>query len=190
MILFRLVAFAATGFIFLAITAVAFGAFLMTNGTPSPCADRSVDPAPASTGELQSNWLDVGSQVVSGQTVQLQVNEDEATIIAAGYLDAKHVPVDKLRIYFCPDGTAEATGKVGVLGVDSNVLIKGRLDVGGPAPVIEIDEVQAGSFPSFLAKHVVNMLVDQHDARTLPLVERISAIEYHDGYAVATLSPE
>ena len=190
MILFRLLTFATTGFIFLAITAVAFGAFLMASGTPAPCVDRSVDPPPPPTGQLEANWLAVGEQVASGQTVPVQVNEDEATTLAAGYLDARNVPVSNLRIYFCPDGTAEATGKVGTLGFDSNVLIKGRLDVTGSEPTIEIDEVHAGNFPSFLAKHAVNMLVDQHDARTLPLVEHVRAIEYHDGYAVVTLAPQ
>ncbi|HEX5370506.1 MAG TPA: hypothetical protein VFY10_13920 [Dehalococcoidia bacterium] len=190
MILFRLLAIATTGFIFLAITAVAFGAFLMASGTPAPCVDRSVDPAPPSTGNLETDWFDVGQQVANGQTIQLQVNEDEATTIAAGYLDAKNVPVSDLRVYFCPDGTAEATGRVGTLGVDSNVLIKGRLNIQGSEPAIEIDEVHAGNFPSFLAKHVVNLLVDQHDARTLPLVQHISAIEYHDGEATVTLSPQ
>jgi hypothetical protein len=189
LILFRLLTLLTTGFIFLAITAVAFGAFLMTNGTPAPCVDRGVDPAAPADDQLQANWLDVVDRVDNGETVQLSVTEDEATTIGQGYLDARNVPVKQLRVYFCRDGTAEATGQVGALGLNSNVLLKGRLDVRGDQPVIEIDEVHAGDFPSFLAKRAVDMLVDEHNARTLPLVQHISAIEYHDGEAIVTLAP-
>jgi hypothetical protein len=189
--LFRLVTSALSAFFFIVIASGALAAFLVFNGKPEPCVDRSLQPAPEADDELQANWLDVIDGVSRGERVMLSVTEEQASVLGQAYLDARDFPVEDLRVYFCPDGTAEATGRVrtGVLGLESNVLVKGTLEVEGNTNRIIIDEVKVGEFPDFLAGRIYDVLVDENDIRNLPLVQNIDEIEYRDGEAIVTVAP-
>jgi hypothetical protein len=188
---FRAIATAFSVFFFLLAAGVAMSAFLVFDGKPQACVDRSLQPAPQPDGRVLEDWLNALDRVRAGEEVRLSVSEDQATVIGQDYLDSKDVPVDDLRVYFCPDGTAEATGKVraGILGLKSNVLVKGTLDVDGDQPRLIFDKVYVGEFPDFLARPAFELFVDEDDVRNIPLVDNITAIEYHDGAADVTLSP-
>ena len=178
-------------FFFIVVASGALAAFLVFNGTPQPCVDRSIQPAPEADEELQANWLTVLDGVSRGERVQLSVTEEQASILGQGYLDARDVPVDDLRVYFCPDGTAEATGRVstGILGLGSNVLVKGTVDVEGGRNRVDLDEVLVGEFPDFLARRVYDLLVNEDGLRDLPITQHLEAIEYRDGEAIVTVGP-
>jgi len=189
--LFKLVTTAFSLFFFLVVVSGGLAAFLVFNGTPQPCVDRSTQPAPSDASDLLANWLDAIDAVSSGDSAELTVNEEQASILGQGYLDSRDVPVDDLRVYFCPDGTAEATGRIstGFLGLHSNVLVKGTLETDGPTNRLDIDEVHVGQFPDFLASRVYDLLVDEDDIRNLPLVHNIDDIQYLDGEAIVTIVP-
>jgi hypothetical protein len=189
--LFKLVTTAFSLFFFFVVASGGLAAFLVFNGTPQPCVDRSAQPAPSDASDLLADWLNAIEAVSNGDSAKLTINEEQASIIGQGYLDSRDVPVDDLRVYFCPDGTAEATGRVstGFLGLGSNILVKGTLETDGPTNRLDIDEVHVGQFPDFLASRVYDLLVDENDIRNLPLVQDIEDIEYRDGEAIVTIAP-
>jgi hypothetical protein len=188
--LFKLVGLAFSGVFFLAITLIAAGAFFAFTGTPSPCVDRELNPAPGANQQLQANWLRAIDGISAGERVTLSVTEGQASSIGDGYLDNKGVPVEDLRVYFCPGGEgAQATGKVGLLGIGANVLVEGRLDVTGERPRVELDHVRAGRIPGFISRPLLDLLVDRDDVLTLSALENVSAIEYLDGEALVTIGP-
>ena len=163
---------------------VALIGFLVFKGSPRPCVDRVVSQSPLALGQLVGDW----SRVLRGTTT-ITVNEDEATSYGADYLRLKDVPVDDLRVHFCPDGTPEATARVKAVGLKTNVLVRGRLDVSGHQPKIVIEEVRAGSLPGWLSKPMVDFLVREQKFVTLVLPGRISSIRYTDGAAIVTAGP-
>ncbi|MCZ7578211.1 MAG: hypothetical protein M5U18_14575 [Dehalococcoidia bacterium] len=77
----------------------------------------------------------------------MQFSEAEVTSRGVAYVEERDVPIKDLQIYFCPDGTAEAKGKVNVLGRDVSVLARGTLDVSGGQNRIVVDELKAGNLP-------------------------------------------
>src|SRR3989304_3918379 len=78
----------------------------------------------------------------------LGVSELQATSGGVAFLDGGDVPVDELQVCFCPDGSAEASGKIDVAGLSAKIVVKGTLDLSGDKPRIEIESVRAGSLPS------------------------------------------
>ena len=188
--LFKLVGLALSSLFFLVIAAAALVAFFAFTGTPSPCVDRSQSPAPGANEQLQANWLRAVDGLSAGERVTLSVTEGQASSIGAGYLANRDVPVDDFRVYFCPgEEGAQATGKVGVIGLAINVLAEGRVDVSGERPRIELEHVRAGRVPGFISAPLLDLFVDRNDVLTVPALEHVSAIEYGDGEALVTLAP-
>jgi hypothetical protein len=189
MILLRLVILAFSGIFFLAVTATALAGFLVLTGAPNPCIDRSMTPAPPPNQALQANWTELVSRVSAGEAVALSVTEDQATMLAEEHLRDKDVPVADMRIVFCPDGSTEAFGKVTVAGLDSDVLVKGRLDVDGEQPRVHIDSIKAGSLPNFVARGLLDMLWEGEEARTLPVELSILSMQVNSGEAIVVVGP-
>jgi len=185
----KLLLIVTSGFFFILVVAVSLSAFLILTGKPKACVDRAVNPAPPPSQELQANWQQMRAQVAAGQTISLAVTELQATSRGVEYLDESDVPVDDFVIHFCPDHSAEAQGRIDVLGLGSNVLVKGRLDVSGEKPRVKLDSFKAGNFPSFIAKRAVQLLLDEKDVRTLDLFDNIEDVEYRDGEVVVTVAP-
>ena len=173
----------------MAVTATALAGFLVLTGAPHPCVDRTVSPAPPPNQALQANWDDVVSRVDAGEAVALSLTEDQASSLAQSHLDTTNVPVENLQVYFCPDGTAEAFGKVKVAGLSSDVLVKGRIDIDQAQPRVEIDSIEAGNMPSFVAEHLLDLIWDGQAARTIPLTISILSVDVHDGEAIVVVGP-
>jgi hypothetical protein len=184
----RLAALVIPGLLFFALVGVAVGGYMAFTGAPEPCVDRDSAPAPNAGRTLADNWRNLANVLAGNQDVELVITEDEASAYGAEYLEDRDTPVDDFRLYFCPGGYAEATGKVGVLGLNSNVLMRGTLDVSGGESRIDIDAVRAGRIPDFIARPVVDLFVDEENLVELPLAEQITAIEYRNGSALVTAS--
>jgi len=182
----RLAALAIPVFLFFAVAGVALGSYLAFTGAPQPCVDRDSEPAPGAEQTLVENWRQLANALAGNQDVELVITEDEASAYGAEYLEDRDMPVEDFRLYFCPGGYAEATGKVGVLGLNSNVLLRGTLDVSGRESRVDIDAVRAGRIPDFIARPVVDLFVDEENVVELPLAEQITAIEYRNGTALVT----
>jgi hypothetical protein len=179
----------ASGFFFILVVGVSLAAFLVLTGEPEPCVDREVQPAPPASLELQRNWLEMRDAVARGETIRVSVTELQATSIGAEYVRDHGVEVDDFVVHFCPDLTAEASGRIGLLGLSSSILVKGRLDVSGERPRVRLDTLRAGRFPDFLARPVVQLLLDDSEIRTLDLLDNIADVEYRDGEVVVTVQP-
>lgn len=106
-----------------------------------------------------------------------------------GYLNDKGVPLDDLQVYLCPQGYAEARGKIDLLGQSVDVLIRGTLDPTGAQPKIDVRKVEAGNLPSGIATTIVNQVLDQANVKTLDLDEHPTGISYVDGEVTLTGEP-
>ena len=189
MILIKLAVLAFSGLFFLAVTATALAGFLVLTGAPQSCIDRSVSPAPPPNDALQANWNDVASRVGAGEAVALSLTEEQATTLAQDHLRDKDVPIEDLRVMFCPDGTTEAFGKVTIAGISSDVLVKGVLDTERDRPRVEIESIKAGNLPSFVAERLLNMVWEGEEARTIPIELSIYSMEVSDGEAIVVVGP-
>ncbi|MPZ47925.1 MAG: hypothetical protein GEU75_01175 [Dehalococcoidia bacterium] len=166
---------------------VAAGALVFT-GSPDACVDRAVTPSAEASSALVSAWRDFESAAVAGGA-EITVTELQATSRGVEYIEEKDVPVEDLQVYFCPDGTAEASGKIVVAGLKGKIVVRGTLDLGGDKPGIQIDEIQAGNLPSALAKPAIDLILNTGNFRTLDLDVRLTSIEYGDGAATVTGEP-
>jgi hypothetical protein len=188
-ILLKLAVLAVAALFFLAVTATAVAGFLVLTGEPKPCVDRGTTPASPPNQALQANWNDIAPRVAAGEAVALSVTEEQAATLARGHLENRDVPVEDLRLAFCPDGTTEAIGRVKLAGLNSDILVKGRLDVDGGQPRVEVDSVQAGDLPSFVAEGLLDMLWKGEEARTLPVDLHILSMDVQNGEAVVVVGP-
>ena len=178
-----------TGIFFLAVTATALAGFLVLTGAPKPCIDRAMTPAPAPNAALQANWGDVVQRVGAGEAVALSLTEEQASSLANEHLRDKNVPVETLQVVFCPDGTTEAFGKVTIAGLSSDVLVKGRLDVAGDQPTVQIDSIKAGNLPSFVAERLLDTVWEGEEARVVPVSLSIYSMEVTGGEAIVVVGP-
>jgi hypothetical protein len=186
--IFKLLGLAVPAVLFFALAGAALGAYLAFSGVPQPCVDRDTQPAPAAGQTLADNWRQLANVLAGSRDVELVITEDQASVFGAQYLRDRDVPVEDFRLYFCPGGYAEATGKVGILGLDSNLLLRGTLDVSSRENRVDIDSVRAGRVPNFIARPLFDLFLDEESVVQLPLAEQITAIEYRNGSAVVTAS--
>jgi hypothetical protein len=159
------------------------GAILIFTGSPTPCAARSIVPTSAASQELRANWRALAQRGGTGSFTELQ-----ATSRGVDYINEKDAPVEDLQVYFCPQGYAEASGKVKILGMKSTVVVRGTLDLSGPQPQIDIQQVRAGNLPSAAARPVVNAILNAGNLKTLDINERITQLVYTDGQVAVTVT--
>ena len=184
----KLILIAIVGLIGAAIGVTIVGGVLIFTGTPQACVDRVVTVSPAASQALEVKW-DAFSAAIASAPGSVTFDETEVTSRGVEYLDEKDVPLDELQVYFCPQGYAEATGKMDVLGQTASVLIRGTLDLSGPTPVIDVQSVKAGNLPGGIATTVVNQILDQAGVKELDLDENLTGIAYVDGQATLDGAP-
>ncbi|MEP7216237.1 MAG: hypothetical protein ABI782_08285 [Anaerolineaceae bacterium] len=164
----------------MALVAAAALAALMLTGDPSPCVDRTVAGPPEAAAALMARWETFKTSATKG-AANVTFTESEVTARGIAYKDEKGAPVEDLQVYFCPDGRAQARGKVTALGLSTHVLVTGTLDLTGEQPRILVTDAQAGNLPGALGRRVVDSVLDQGDLRTLRLGARLTSIGYADG---------
>jgi len=179
----KLLAFALIGGLGAAVGAVVLIFALIVTGSPSACVDRPLAASEAESEALDAGWRAFGQRAAAGPA-QITISELQATSRGVKYVDDKDVPVEELQVHFCPDGVAEATGKIDVAGISTKVVVSGTLDLSGDQPRIEIDTVKAGNLPSFIAKPVVNLIISTGDFRTLDLDENLTNVQFSDAIVV------
>jgi len=160
------------------------GTLLIFTGSPSACVDRSIEASPAASQQLKTEWTKLKRGPVT-----ITLTEQQVTSRGVDYLDAKDVPVEQLQVYFCPNGTAQASAKIKVIGLKTRVVVRGTLDLTGAKPRIKIDEVRAGNLPSSVAKPAVDLILNTGDFRTLDFKEKLTEIRYGDGSATVAGGP-
>jgi len=159
------------------------GGILIFTGSPQPCAARDIPYSSAASQELRAQYKALALRGGTGN-----FSEAQATSRGVDYVNEKDAPVEDLQVYFCPQGYAEASGKVKILGLKSKVVVRGTLDLSGPQPEIVIQSVRAGNLPSAAAKPVVNAVLNAGNLKTLDIDERISNLAITDGQAAVTVT--
>ncbi len=178
-----------SGAFFVAVVVIALSVFLIVTGSPSTCAEPgwSVFPDPLLATQLDARWSVFSDQAKAGPAT-IEVSEAEATARGRRYLDEKDVPVDNLNVYFCGDGKGQLAGKVGALGIGVKFVVTGHLDVSGEKPVVELDSVDLGNMPGFVADAVLHVLLNDQ-ARTLEIDDHLTATEISQGKIVISGGP-
>lgn len=184
----KIILFAVSGFFFAAVVIVALGAFLVVTGSPDACTDREIAPMSAAVAaQLEERWDQFSMQIATAAST-IDISESEATSRAREYVEEEDVPVNDLRVYFCGGGEGQLAGQVEAVGIDADFVVTGHLDVSGPRPVVELDSIQVGNLPSFVADAVFDILVSD-DARTLELDENLVGSEIGDGLIIISGGP-
>lgn len=156
---------------------------LIATGDPAACVDRRSTVSQSAVDALQLKW---DTFKAAGPGASVQFSEAEVTSRGVAYVEERDVPIKDLQIYFCPDGTAEAKGKVNVLGRDVSVLARGTLDVSGGQNRIVVDELKAGNLPPWVSTAVVNQVIDRNNVRDLPLGITLASSISTDGVHTLT----
>lgn len=142
------------------------GGILAFTGDPTPCVDRR---STASTGAALNATARWEAFKAAGPGASVTFTEEEVTSQGVAYLQDRGSDIQGLQVYFCPDGKAEAKGKVSFLGRDLNVLFRGTLDVSGGQNRLVVDSVEAGNLPSAVGTRIVEQFLDRNNVRDLPL---------------------
>jgi hypothetical protein len=151
---------------------------LLLTGDPKPCVNRTSVVTTAAAQAADAKW-EAFKAAKAGAAVAF--NEQEATSRGTAYADERGVPMRNLQVYFCPDGRAEARGKVSFLGRDISILIRGHLDVTDGRNRIEVDSVKAGNLPSQIGTRIADELLNRNNARDLPLEITLKSSVTTDG---------
>lgn len=159
--------------------ALLVGAALIFTGTPKPCVDREVPSSTAVSNAMRARWKAFERQAATSPASIIYTEED-ITSRGVDYIDEKSIPVKKLQVYFCPEGYAEATGTVDIPGPDADVLVRGTLDLSGPEPYIDIQDIKIGNLPAFIGTRVVETALGD-DWKSLDLKVRLTDIAISDG---------
>lgn len=176
----KIVLFAISGFVFIGVVLVALGVFLVVTGSPGTCSDREIAPISAAVAaQLDDRWDQFSIDIASAAS-SIGVSESEATSRARQYVEDEDVPVEDIRVYFCDDGNGQLAGKVKAIGIDVDFVVTGHLDLSGEEPVVELDSIDIGNMPGFVADTVFGILLND-DARTLELDENLLGSEISDG---------
>lgn len=172
----------------LGIGATIVGGILIFTGSPSPCADREVEPSSAASQQLRAQWDDFEARAAVGQA-QITFDELGVTSRAVEYVEEKDIPLEDLQVYFCPDGLGEAIGTIKTPGPDISVLLRGTLDLSGEKPRIDVQTIKAGNFPGFGTTWIINNIIKRGDADILDLEPNLISLEISDGSATLTGGP-
>ncbi|HEY7467118.1 MAG TPA: hypothetical protein VIB47_10565 [Dehalococcoidia bacterium] len=191
----KIVLLAISGFLVIFIFGVGLAAVLMLTGKPGVCDNpplrvgRDLDPVPSAelAAQLDARWDQFSADIKNQQAV-FQATESEVTSRARQYVEDEDVPVDDVFVYYCDDGKGQLAGRVDVAGVGANFVATGTLVLGGEKPVVEIDSVDVGNMPGFVADAVLDLLLDA-DARRLELDENLVDFNIADGLAELTGGP-
>ncbi len=166
------------------------GGALIFTGNPSPCVNRTVVPSTAASDALRQQWDKFASEAAGGEAT-ITFDEEGVTSRGVEYIDEKNLPLKNLQVHFCPDGLGEATGTINTPGPDIHVLMRGTLDLSGPKPRIDVQEIRAGNMPSFFGgtDWIITNVVKKSNADILNLEPHLTSLKIEDGSATLTGGP-
>lgn len=180
---------AVTGIVVLLVVLTALAAFV---GSPGECdsGGREVEISSALAQQLQDKLDEFNAKLDAGQSASFTFDESEATSRGRRFLDEEDAPIDNLKVCFNSDG-ASASGKVSaVLGLDIEVKVSGKVNLGGEHPRVNDINLDVGRVPGFvpgglegIIEDVINSQLDHID------VEHQLQITFGDGTATLSGQP-
>jgi hypothetical protein len=180
---------AVTGIVVLLVVLVALAAFV---GSPGECdsGGRQVDISSALAQQLQDKLDEFNARLDAGEAASFTFDESEATSRGRQFLEEEDAPIDNLKVCFNSDG-ASASGKVSaVLGLDIEVKVSGKVNLGGAHPRVNDINLDVGRVPGFvpgglegIIEDVINSQLDHID------VEHQLQITFGEGTAILSGQP-
>ena len=188
---------------------VAVGALAATGdfGKPNECiSDTPGEPARGVSNEApwrlqwDAKWKDFDGKLDGGQQASVTFTESEVTSRANAFLNSKDAPVDEVIICF-HNGDAEARGKVKLPAVgdipvvgkafETNVKLRGTVDMSGDHPQIVITDIEAGNLPKKITDQVEDQVVDIINSRLddLNLEHQFDPVKFSEGAAEVSGKP-
>ena len=139
---------------------------LAFTGGPGACTPGggTITINDASAQAFQVKWDALDAQLDAGTPSSVPLNESEVTSRADQYIrDETDVDFEDMRVCI-HDGFGEATGSLeAFLGVDTEVKIKGTIDLSGDHPVAKIDDIEIGNVPGFITNAIEGLVEDAVD---------------------------
>ena len=167
---------AAAALLVLLLAAAVALVILTFTGGPSlapVCAGRALDMMPAADRTFDARWTAFDTFLEGGVPDALDVEEGVVTARAREFLESERQvgAISELTIcFFGPRddaslGYTEVRGRI-ELPVPASVAgsLRGRLDLGGAHPVLEITHIEVGNLPAFLTISVRQGIEDAVNA--------------------------
>lgn len=164
--------------------AIVLGTGAALLGTPAACVSRAVLPTAAVGQQLATNWEAFKQQAARGPA-SLVVTEEQATSGAADWARQTGGVISDVRVYFCPDGQAEAAARITYLGRDLDIVAGGTLDVSGQQAAVRITSVRVGNLPGGVGAAIANAALSATTMPALPMAG-ITGVQFTDGKATIT----
>ena len=157
------------------------------------CGDRVLQAAPSNDRAFDPRWASLDDFLDTGVPDTLDLEEDVVTARARAFLGVEH-DIDEIQglviCFFGPEesgglGEAEVRGSVAIPVLpDVNAKIRGRMDLRGEHPILEITDIDVGSLPGFVTSGVESGIEDaiNEALEDVNLRHRYS-LEFRDGFA-------
>lgn len=157
------------------------------------CGDRLLDLTTAPDRTFDARWSSFDTFLDSGVPDQLDVEEGVVTARARAFLETEHQLAEISELVICFFGPADEAG-VGYAEVRGRIAlpvpasvagsIRGRVDLGGAHPVLEITRVEVGNLPAFLTESVRQGVEDAVNAALARVELRHGySLEFREGFA-------
>jgi hypothetical protein len=157
------------------------------------CGGRILDLAPSPERSLDARWDGFDTFLEGGVPDALDVEEGVVTARARAFLEGERQigEISELVIcFFGPEdpgslGYAEVRGRI-ELPLPASVAgtLRGRLDLGGAHPVLEVTRLEVGNLPEFLTLRVRQEIEDAVNAALAGVALRHRySVEFGDGFA-------
>ncbi len=142
---------------------VVVGALAFTGG-PGPCTPGGgpITISATNSDAFKTKWDALDAALDAGSAASADFNESEVTSRAQELDEAEDTPFDDIRVCIL-SGFGEGTAKFGFLGLSTKVKVKGTMDLAGPHPVAQIDDIEVGNVPGFLTSVVEGLVEDAID---------------------------
>ena len=157
------------------------------------CGDRVLDPSPSPDRAFDPRWDGFDEFLETGVPDSLDLEEDVVTARAREFVEVEH-EVDEITnlviCFFGPEeegglGEGELRGRVAIPVLpDVSASIRGRMDLGGEHPVLEITDIDVGSVPGFITGGIEDGIEDalNETLQDIDLQHRYN-LDFRDGFA-------
>lgn len=162
-------------------TAVVASTAMAVTAQPEACVVRAGDTRPlAATDDVRTRWeAFIASAATTGQAT-LVLTEQQATTAASAWAQRRALPVEDVRITFCPDGRIEASGTMTGLGAPLHGRLRGTLDTSGGSARVQVESLRVGALPETLATSLANSAVQSAQLDQVPM-DRLRSVTVADG---------
>ncbi|MBI2913203.1 MAG: hypothetical protein HYY03_04725 [Chloroflexi bacterium] len=144
---------------------IVVGALAFTGG-PGDCTPGGgpIELSAANSDTFRQKWDGLDATLDGGSPASATLTESEVASRADRYLTVER-DTDFSDVLVCIHaGFGEGTAKVsGFLGLDVRAKVKGNVDLSGPHPVAQIDDIEVGNVPGFLVEPFENLVENAID---------------------------